>query len=339
MKRQVWSSLKERIIWSLFNFYMFPSYLELYSSGELKNRVEKAYSILEECTLCPRRCRVNRIKGEQGRCRSGLLPKVSSYHPHFGEEAPLVGKFGSGTIFLTNCNLGCIFCQNYDISHLGYGKEVKEEELGEMMLYLQKRGCHNINFVTPTHFVPQILKGLIYAIEGGLNIPLVYNTGGYDSIDTLKLTEGIFDIYMPDMKYGDEGAAERYSKAKDYPKCNFEAVKEMWNQVGDLELDESSIAKRGLLVRHLVLPYNIAKIENIVTFLASLSLDTYLNVMAQYRPVYKAFDYISLSRPITQTEYYEACKIAENHQLYRGFPLPSSNFKIIHHNLHKCVKD
>ncbi|MBU4310950.1 radical SAM protein, partial [bacterium] len=243
-----------------------PSYLKL-KKGELKKRTKKAYEILEECRLCPRECGVNRIKREKGFCKSGVLPIVSSFGPHFGEEPPLVGTHGSGTIFLTWCNLCCIYCQNYTISHLGEGREISLEEFASQMLSLQRRGCHNINFVTPTHFVPQILAALEIATEKGLNVPLVYNTGGYDQIETLKLLDGAFDIYMPDIKYSDSGIAEKYSSgASDYPEVVKKALREMHRQVGDL-LIENGIAQRGLLIRHLVLPNNLAGTKETMHFI------------------------------------------------------------------------
>jgi len=243
---------------------------------------------------------------------------VSSHGPHFGEEAPLVGLQGSGTIFFTHCNLRCIFCQNYTISQLGQGRVVSKGELARMMLSLQQQGCHNINLVSPTHVVPQILEALQIAAGLGLSIPLVYNCGGYDSVETLKLLDGIIDIYMPDMKYSDERNARRFSGVKDYPRANREAVKEMHRQVGDLELDERGVAKRGLLVRHLVLPNGIAGTEGVVRFIArEISPNTYLNVMAQYYPCHRAFKIPSLSRPLTKEEFAEAVKLARAYGLER----------------------
>lgn len=287
-----------------------PSYLNL-SSTDLKERIKKAYKILEECTLCPRNCKVNRLEGEKGVCRTGSLPFISSYNSHFGEERPLVGRHGSGTIFMTHCNLLCIFCQNYTISHLGEGSETSLIEFANIMLYLQKLGCHNINFVTPTHQVPQILSALEIAIDKGLRIPLVYNCGGYESTETLKILKGIFDIYMPDFKYSDPEAALKFSKAKNYPEIAKAAIKEMHHQVGDLTLDERGIALRGLLVRHLVLPEGLSGTKEVVRFLAEdISTNTYLNVMDQYYPCYKAFANPPLNRRITGKEFSEAVKMA-----------------------------
>ena len=242
---------------------------------------------------------------------------VSSYGPHFGEETPLVGKHGSGTIFFTYCNLRCVFCQNYTISQLGEGAKIDREELAKMMLSLQARGCHNINLVSPTHVVPYILDALELATSKGLHLPLVYNSGGYDSVETLELLDGIVDIYMPDMKYSDEKTAEQFSGIKDYPEINRAAIKEMHRQVGDLKMDEG-VAQRGLLVRHLVLPNRLAGTEGVVRFLAEeVSTDTYLNIMAQYHPCYKAFEIPQLARPVNSQEYQEAIELAHQYDLYR----------------------
>jgi putative pyruvate formate lyase activating enzyme len=243
---------------------------------------------------------------------------VSSYGPHFGEEAPLVGGHGSGTIFFAYCNLKCTFCQNYTISHLGEGTEVTRDELAGMMLSLQAQGCHNINLVSPTHVVPHILAALEIAARKGLSVPLVYNTGGYDSLETLRLLDGIVDIYMPDMKYADARIAEQLSGIKDYPRANQAAVREMYRQVGNLQIDEQGVAERGLLVRHLVLPNRLAGTEEVIRFLAQeVSRDTYLNIMAQYHPCYKAFDLPQLSRRITDKEFSEAIEWAHRYGLNR----------------------
>jgi putative pyruvate formate lyase activating enzyme len=243
---------------------------------------------------------------------------VSSYGPHFGEEAPLVGRHGSGTIFFTNCNLRCLFCQNYSISQLGEGEKVGREELAYMMLSLQSQGCHNINLVSPTHVVPQILEALEAAVESGLHLPLVYNTGGYDSLETLKILDGIVDIYMPDMKYSDEKIAEELSGIENYPEINREAVKEMHRQVGDLEINEDGIARRGLLVRHLVLPHGLAGTRGVVNFLSKeISPNTYVNIMAQYHPCYKAFQIPALSRRITGDELQQAIELTRQAGLNR----------------------
>ena len=294
------------------------SYQALYRSGELGKRVERARAILRSCDLCPRRCRVDRIAGEKGACRTAGEAVVSSYGPHFGEEAPLVGVYGSGTIFFTHCNLRCMFCQNYSISQLGEGRVVGREKLARLMLALQGAGCHNINLVTPTHVVPQILDALQVAVGVGLSVPLVYNCGGYESVETLKLLDGIVDIYMPDMKYSDEINGRRYSGVKDYPSVNRAALKEMHRQVGDLVLDEGGVATRGLLVRHLVLPNDIAGTEGVVRFLAEeVSCATYLNVMAQYHPAHRAHRIAALSRPLLRQEFIDAVALARRYGLER----------------------
>lgn len=283
-----------------------PPYVKLYEDGTLKKRAERVFNILQSCTLCPHRCGVDRTESKSGRCRSGVMPIVSSCNAHFGEESPLVGRHGSGTIFLTNCNLSCIFCQNYDISHLGRGEEVSYRDLASMMLKLQSSGCHNINFVTPTHMVSAILKALLIAIPEGLHIPLVYNSGGYDSVETLKQLDGIIDIYMPDFKYMDPDNAEELSGARDYPEVATAALREMHSQVGDLELDKNGTALRGLLIRHLVLPNNLASTDRVISFIAQLSKNTYLNIMDQYRPEYRARECPDIRRRITLQEYDDA---------------------------------
>jgi len=290
-----------------------PSYLWLYKKGELATRIEALWKKLERCDVCPHKCLVNRLKDEKGICKTGHKAKVSSFGPHFGEESPLVGSHGSGTIFFTHCNLYCIFCQNYDISHLGEGYLVDEERIAEMMLSLQNMGCHNINFVTPTHVIPQIVKALSYAIEKGLNVPLVYNSGGYDSVSTVELLDGIFDIYMPDFKYSDDKIAKRYCDAPDYSQVAKEAVKTMHQQVGDLILDERGIARRGLIIRHLVLPENLAGTYEVMKFIAEeISKNSYVNLMDQYRPCYKARDFPPLDKRITREEFVQAIKTAHS---------------------------
>ncbi|MCX5844103.1 MAG: radical SAM protein [Deltaproteobacteria bacterium] len=298
------------------------SYLKLYREGTLQDRIDQAVTLMKSCTLCPRECHVDRIHGELGFCHTGETANVASLHAHFGEEAPLVGNSGSGTIFFRSCNLLCSFCQNYDISHDPEGGESSPKELAVMMLSLQRRGCHNINFVTPTHVVPQILEGLTIAIEHGLRVPLVYNTGGYDSVDTLRILEGIFDIYMPDFKFWDATWAEKFCKAPDYRKIAVTAIKEMHRQVGDLALDEDGIAVRGLLVRHLVLPEDAAGTAEVVRFLSEeISPNTYLNVMAQFRPEYNASRFPELNRPITRQEYADALRLASRAGLARGLAM------------------
>ncbi len=298
--------------------YFKPSYITLYNSGELTERIKKANEALKECQLCPRRCKVNRLAGEKGVCKTAELPVISSYSPHFGEESPLVGRYGSGTIFITNCNLGCIFCQNYEISHLGEGSEVPLERFAEMMLRLQDMGCHNINFVTPTHVVSQILSALPIAIEGGLDVPLVYNTGGYDLVETLKLLDGVFDIYMPDFKFADSEVSAKFCTAKDYPEIAKAAIKEMHRQVGDLIINEEGIAERGLLIRHLVMPEGLAGTRKVMRFLATeISKNTYVNIMNQYRSCGEAYRYPPIDRSITFDEYQEAIQIAHEEGIER----------------------
>ncbi|HID88779.1 MAG TPA: radical SAM protein [Anaerolineae bacterium] len=294
-----------------------PAYVALLRSGELRRRVEAAYERMHNCDLCGRKCGVDRYT-TYGACKTGTKATVASYGPHFGEEDPLRGYGGSGTIFFSWCNLNCQFCQNYDISQLGHGEEIEPEELATMMLSLQARGCHNINLVSPSHVVAPILAAVLIAAEAGLRLPLVYNTGGYDSLEALRLLDGVIDIYMPDMKYADEEIAYRYSRVRNYPAVNQAAVKEMHRQVGDLVLDERGIALRGLLVRHLVLPRGLAGTPEIARFLAEeISPDTYINIMDQYRPCYRARQYPPLDRPITPREYEEAMEAARRAGLHR----------------------
>ena len=288
----------------------FTAAYKLLPSAILSKKIQEAEEILKECTLCPRECRVDRTSDERGFCKTGNRPFISSWGPHFGEERPLVGRFGSGTIFFGNCNLGCLYCQNYSISHFGEGVEMSFERLADIMLSLQKEGCHNINLVTPTHQMPMILRSLHIASQKGLNIPIVYNCGGYESLHAIKLIEGVVDIYMPDFKYIDSEMAEKYSYAEDYPESAMKAIREMHRQVGDLRIDKG-VALRGLLIRHLVLPYGIAGTAGVVKFIAEqISRDTYINIMDQYHPCYKAFDNPPLNRRITNTEYQEALRLA-----------------------------
>ncbi len=288
-----------------------PVYLRI-TEAEFHGKVELLEALLSECRLCPRECRVDRSAGERGFCRTGSSAVVSSWGPHFGEERPLVGYGGSGTIFFTHCNLGCLFCQNYSISHLGEGSEMESDELAGVMLELQRMGCHNINLVTPTHQTPMIFRAVLTARDRGLAIPIVYNTGGYDSLEVLRLLEGIVDIYMPDFKYSDPEMAERYSEAPDYPVVAKEALREMHRQVGDLQLDHRGIAIRGLLVRHLVMPEGIAGTEEMAGFIAGeISRETYVNIMDQYHPCFRAFEMPPLDRRITRKEYNEAIETAK----------------------------
>jgi len=296
----------------------WPAYLALLASGELQQRVEQAYRMLEKCCVCPRVCGVNRLEDERGVCRTGRRAMVASANLHFGEEPPLVGRQGSGTIFFSHCNLQCQYCQNHDISQSGAGTEVTVEDLAAVMLQLQQAGAHNINLVSPTHVVPQILAAVAIAAQAGLCLPLVYNTGGYDGLATLRLLDGVVDIYMPDAKYTDEDVAERYSLVEHYAQVNQQAIREMHRQVGDLQLDDYGVARRGLIVRHLVLPEGLAGTGELVRFLAEeISPDTYINVMAQYRPCYRAMDYAPLRRRITREEYRQAVDLTRAGGLYR----------------------
>jgi putative pyruvate formate lyase activating enzyme len=294
-----------------------PSYLALLRQDALKNRVQAAYEHLHSCHLCGRQCRVDRYE-TVGACKTGLQALVTSYHPHMGEEDPLRGQRGSGTIFFARCNLACRFCQNYDISQLGHGQPVEPEDVAVMMLALQDQGCHNINLVSPTHVTPQILAAVLIAAQAGLRLPLVWNTGGYDSASTLALLDNVVDIYMPDIKYADEQVARQYSGIKNYPEINQAAIREMHRQVGDLVLDENGIAIRGLLVRHLVLPQGLAGTPEVSRFLAKeVSPDTYINVMDQYRPCYEAANLPPLDRSITRKEYKEAVEQVRRAGLHR----------------------
>ncbi|MCR4418814.1 MAG: radical SAM protein [Clostridia bacterium] len=274
---------------------------------------------LRACNICPHACGVNRLAGETGKCRAGARAAVADYGPHFGEEAVLVGRHGSGTVFFGHCNLRCVFCQNWEISHGGAGRVVSEEELAGVLLDLQDMGCHNLNLVTPTHFVPQILGALAIGLERGLSLPLVYNCGGYEAVETLVLLDGVVDIYMPDFKYWNEEPAARYSGAPDYPERAREALKEMHRQVGDLVVGPDGLAVRGLLVRHLVLPDNLAGTEQILRFIAGeLSRHTFVNIMAQYYPAHKAGRYPPLDRRLTREEYAAALAAAREAGLTRA---------------------
>ena len=289
------------------------------SRAESYNRTIKLAKILESCELCPRKCRVNRLRGERGYCRSGSELVISSYGPHFGEESELVGSHGSGTVFMANCNLQCVYCQNYDISQLGYGEEVSIDEVADIMLSLQVRDCHNINLVTPTHFAPQLIQAVAAAGRRGLKIPIVWNCGGYENVEVIKLLKGFVDIYMPDMKYSEYEPAKRYSNAPDYFERSREAVLEMQRQVGDLKVDDRGVAYKGLLIRHLVLPNGLAGSEKILEFIIrEVSKDCYVNIMAQYRPCGKASEYEPLSRRPTYGEYLRVVEYARKLGLYRG---------------------
>jgi len=295
-----------------------PAFVDTLEKGVFPGNVEKALAILKNCVICPRLCRVDRTAGERGICRTGRLARVSAFHPHFGEESPLVGSHGSGTIFFTHCNLMCNFCQNWDISHEGWGEDVTDAELADMMLALQDRGCHNINFVTPGHVVPQILAAVEIAASRGLNVPLVYNSGGYDRVETLRLLEGVIDIYMPDFKFWDETVANRACRAPDYPEQARRAIIEMHRQVGDLVIGDDGLAQRGLLVRHLVLPGGLAGTREIMRFIAEkVSINTYVNVMSQYRPSGTVHEIPELSESLTADDYHAAIRAAREEGITR----------------------
>ncbi|MEN3046379.1 MAG: radical SAM protein [Candidatus Hydrothermales bacterium] len=296
-----------------------PCYLRLKEEGKLKEKVEKALSLLEKpCRVCPRRCKVKRLDNEKGVCKIGRYAVVSSAFAHFGEEDVLRGVNGSGTIFFSGCNLKCVFCQNWDISQNVRGYEVKPKELAKIMIYLQEQGCHNINFVTPEHVVSQIMEAIPFAIEMGLNVPIVYNTSSYDSEESLELMEGIVDIYMPDFKFWEKESARKYSLAPDYPEVARRSIKTMHKQVGDLVLDEYGIAKRGILLRHLVMPNLVEESKKILKWIRDeISENTFINIMAQYRPEYKAKNYPEISRRPKLREFWEVVEYAREIGLKR----------------------
>lgn len=291
-----------------------PAYLALHRTGELLRRTEKAVAGLRQCRVCPRNCEVDRLAGRTAVCKTGRYARVSSCFPHLGEEDCLRGWRGSGTIFFSMCNLRCVFCQNFDISQANQGQEVHPTELASMMLELQEAGCHNINFVTPEHVVPQMLEGLVIAVEAGLRLPIVYNTSAYDSMESLRLLDGVVDIYMPDFKLWSANTSLQYLKAKDYGNVARHVIKEMHRQVGSLKFDENGLAKRGVLVRHLVMPGMLDETRQILSFLAKeVAADAYVNVMAQYYPAGKvsSIKYSEINRKLTAAEYKDAVKIAQ----------------------------
>ncbi len=297
-----------------------PPYIELYEKGELKERVEKAIDSLKSCRVCPWECKVNRKEDKKGICRTGRYVRVASYFPHFGEEDCLRGRRGSGTIFFAWCNLKCVFCQNYDISQQEAGREVTPQELANMMLELQEMGCHNINWVTPEHVVPQILEALLYAIPKGLRLPIVYNTSAFDSEESIDLMDGIVSIYMPDFKFWYPEKAKRYLKNEKYPEVAKRIIKKMHKQVGDLCMDEEGLAYKGLLVRHLVMPNHLEDTYKILEFLArEISPHTYVNIMGQYYPAGKVSSskYPEINRRISSLEYQKALEYAQKVGLYR----------------------
>lgn len=290
-----------------------PAYIAAFESGLLARNAEAAQRRMKSCTLCPRACGVDRLGGERGICKTGARARVSSYNAHFGEEAPLVGNDGSGTIFFANCNLLCLFCQNFEISHTGDGEAVAADELARMMLSLQRSGCHNINFVTPSHVVAPILAALAVAVPAGLRVPLVYNTSAYDQVETLKLLDGIVDIYMPDFKFWDPAPAQLTCQAEDYPEIARRAISEMHRQVGDLVMDAAGVAFRGLLVRHLVMPGGMAGTRDIMDFIArDISPNTYVNIMPQYRPCGRAREIKALDCPLSPEAFGAAVQAAKD---------------------------
>jgi putative pyruvate formate lyase activating enzyme len=295
--------------------------VSMISDTELQKRIEAACQLLESCRVCPRECGVNRLKNEKGGfCRSGLNPVISSVSPHHGEEPPLSGTKGSGTIFFTNCNLKCVYCQNYPISQLGNGAERTVGELACQMVWLQEQGCHNLNLVTPTHFMPQILKALAIARERGFGLPIVYNTSGFESVEALRLLDGIVDIYLPDMRYADDAVALKYSSAPSYPEINRAAIREMFRQVGNLVLDENGVAQRGLIIRHLVLPGGLSGTGGVMKFLAEeISKDVCISLMSQYFPAFRAQEFKEINRRITPGEYDEAYEIMVKYGLENGW--------------------
>jgi putative pyruvate formate lyase activating enzyme len=285
-----------------------PGYLELHKNGELNKRGQKLWELMESCELCPRMCGVNKLKGERGFCQANSQLEISSFHPHFGEEKPLVGKGGSGTVFLTNCGLRCVFCINWEISQGGEGTARSIEEFSNIMLALQKQGCSNINFVTPTHYSPHIVLALDKAASKGLKLPIVYNTCGWERVEILRILDGIIDIYLPDFKYSDRQKAAKYSSGADtYVNITQSALLEMHRQVGVAKPENDGLMHRGLMIRHLVMPNNVSGTEEVIDWIAkNLPKDTYVNLMSQYRPMYKAFEYPEISRKITRREYTEA---------------------------------
>ncbi|MCZ6689888.1 MAG: radical SAM protein [Planctomycetota bacterium] len=296
----------------------YPRYLETYRTGELRRKVEEAIASLADCTVCPRNCHINRLEGKTAVCHTARNAQVGSFGPHFGEEDCLRGWNGSGTIFFSQCNLRCVFCQNWEISWGGEGKEKTPEQLAWIMLYIQDQGCHNINFVTPEHVVPQVLEAILLAVEGGLRVPLVYNTSAYDSAESLRHMDGVIDIYMPDFKFWDADVSRSLAKAKDYPDAARRAILEMHRQVGDLVIGEDGIARHGLLVRHLVMPNGLGGTREIMRYLyREVSPYTYVNVMDQYRPVAKAGKYPEINRRPISSEIEEAMRIAREEGITR----------------------
>jgi len=298
----------------------YPKYLETFKNGKLKKVAHALFDSLQSCVICPRLCSVNRLENKIGFCQTGKLAKVYSFMAHHGEEPPISGNRGSGTIFFSYCNMSCVYCQNYEFSQLGKGAEYTVNQLAELMLNLQGLGCHNINLVTPTHVLPQILLSLELAVTQGLKIPLVYNTSGYELTSTIELLDGIVDIYLADMRYADSAISQRLSKAIDYPQRNQAAVKEMYRQVGGAKFNNAGLMKKGLIIRHLVLPNQCSGTDKIMRFIAEeISKDTYVSLMSQYLPYYKASSFIEVSRRLKAPEYAEAKNILEKYNLSNGW--------------------
>ena len=307
---------------------MQPSYLLACENGKLDKTIAKAFKMLESCAICPRRCGVNRLKNESGFCRTGIKPKVCSFMPHHGEEPAISGNLGSGTIFFSCCNMACVYCQNFEFSQQDEGREVEIEELAKFMLSLQQMNCHNINLVTPTHVMPQILSALKIAAAGGLKIPLVYNTGGYELPEIIELLDGIVDIYLADARYSDAEAAIKYSFAQDYPEHNQNALIEMQRQVGIAKISNAGIIEKGLIIRVLVLPGDAIKIEKIMEFISrELSTKTYISLMSQYSPYYKAGQFPEISRRLEVREYQIAKKAMHKYGLYNGWTQSSGGLE------------
>ena len=297
-----------------------PAYLQSYQNGKLKEISQKLSSSLKSCSICPRKCKVNRLKNQLGFCKTGIKAVVYSFMPHHGEEPPISGENGSGTIFFSHCNMACVYCQNYEFSQLDKGKELTANKLAEMMLQLQSLGCHNINLVTPTHVLPQILKALPIAISAGLKIPLCYNTSGYELPETIKLLDGIIDIYLADLRYANKEVSLKYSGVPDYPKYSQASLKEMHRQVGIPEFNHQGIITRGLIIRHLVLPNNLSGTEEIMRFISEeLSQESFISLMSQYLPCYKAKEYQEISRRINCDEYKQAQAIMQKYGLENGW--------------------
>lgn len=298
----------------------YPVYLESFKKGTLSKVAQELWKRLSSCNICPRACKIDRLKGHLGFCKTSQAPKVYSFMDHHGEEPPVSGTKGSGTVFFSCCNMGCVYCQNYEFSQIGQGRQVQPEELGQIMLDLQAKGCHNINLVTPTHVLPMILKALLLAIPKGLSIPLVYNTGGYELPEIIEKLAGIVDIYLADMRYGDEQVALKYSCAADYPKYNQASVKLMHQQVGEAKIDAQGLIRRGLIIRHLVLPNGLSGTGKIMRFISSeLSTDTYISLMSQYLPYYKAAKFPDIARRLTLEEYSAACGVMQKYGLHNGW--------------------